>query len=293
VVPELERIDTGDAIEFSKEPIELLVHTGGASISLPYWFDGEAARDILELLLEYAALVREHLGLAVWDPQLEQWIDNGTTVADLEPIYAVGRDAVRRITEERPAAPPSPRRAPMDWDDYEITDPGFVEGPVREADRESAELHFVGLMELREERKRELAKLVRHSGGFELDGSDESIRRLSRWFCEHVDPDPDDPDRLVAEWYSVARDIGLWLGDLLIERHPHLEWRLYVWDKRGPSYQRPVIMGFKVPEPKYHQDFERAVVVTGVRVVNGLDVDEDDDFLDVMRSAEELAEGKL
>jgi hypothetical protein len=180
----------------------------------------------------------------------------------------------------------------MDWNSYEITSPGFVDGPLHEADRESARLHFLGLMELKEERKQELAKLVRHSGGFELDGTDESIRRLSRWFCEHVEPDPDDPDRLVADWYSVARDIGLWLGDLLIERHPQLEWRMFIWGKRDPSYQRPVIMGFEVPEPKHYEDLEAGVVVTGMRVVKGLDVREDR-LLDMMRSAEELAEGKF
>jgi hypothetical protein len=108
-------------------------------------------------------------------------------------------------------------------------DPGFAKGPLHEADRDAAEMHFFGLMEEKAARKRELAGVARHSGGFELDGSDASVAALDGWFRANVEADPDLPERLRPIWYAVARDIGLWLGDLLIKRHPQLEWRLFTW----------------------------------------------------------------
>jgi hypothetical protein len=180
----------------------------------------------------------------------------------------------------------------VDWGGYEAFDPGFAGAPLHEVDRDAAEMHFFGLMEEKQERKRQLAELARHSGGFELDGSDESVEALDRWFRANVEADPDRPERLRPMWYAVAQDIGLWLGDLLIERHPHLEWRLFVWGKTDVSYQRPVVIGFKVPNPKYNADFEWTVDVYGHRLVKGLKAPEGE-LLATLHLREEEAEGKL
>lgn len=61
------------------------------------------------------------------------------------------------------------------------------------------------------------------------------------------------------------RDIALWLGDVLIARHPQLRWVLCTHGKaqRNVSYQRPVIMGFSVPNPRYNVDYDWRVVIYG------------------------------
>jgi hypothetical protein len=54
----------------------------------------------------------------------------------------------------------------------------------------------------------------------------------------------------LPEWYSIAGDIGLFLGDLMIERHPILHWEFFTWGKSSIAYQQPVIMGFGTEDPK-------------------------------------------
>ncbi|MEZ2373271.1 hypothetical protein [Arthrobacter sp. RCC_34] len=105
--------------------------------------------------------------------------------------------------------------------------------------------------------------------GIDLDGSDDSISDLDTWFFHNIEPDPDVPGRLLPMWYSVCRDIGLFLGDIMIKRHPNLRWEFFIWGRSNVSYQKHVIMGFGAEDPKHRTnlDVDRAVATYGHRIV--------------------------
>ncbi|HEX6443920.1 MAG TPA: hypothetical protein VF053_02450 [Streptosporangiales bacterium] len=81
----------------------------------------------------------------------------------------------------------------------------------------------------------------------------------------------------MPDWYSVVNDIALFLGEVMIERHPHLRWEFHTWGKKNASYQRHVIMGFSTEDPRYHtnMDIDRGLAVYGQRIVSGEDVEVD------------------
>jgi hypothetical protein len=154
----------------------------------------------------------------------------------------------------------------MDWDDYESFGPGLGR-PLHTVSRAEARAFFRAIMEEKEARKAELAKLCR-SNGVPLDYSDESIEALEALFRDNVKADPENPSRPASRWFMVSRDVGLYLGDLLISRAPWLEWQMFTGGKRNISYQRPVIMGFrKVQDSRYNIDPERRVVGYAHRLV--------------------------
>jgi hypothetical protein len=146
----------------------------------------------------------------------------------------------------------------MNWDDYEIYHPG-VFGPLNTLPRGDARRAFNARMAAKPARIEMLRRLLR-ADGIELAGTDSAIQNLNDWFRASVEADPDQPGRLLPEWYSVVNDIALFLGDVMIERCPGLRWEFYIWGKKNVSYQRHVIMGFsQVPNPKYNLDFDAAV----------------------------------
>jgi hypothetical protein len=154
----------------------------------------------------------------------------------------------------------------MNWDGYEIYHPG-VAGPVHELPRADARREFDALMKAAPERIEMLRQLLRANSA-ELAGTDAGIQDLNDWFIVNVEADPDRPGRLLPEWYSVVRDVALFLGDTLIGRCPGLRWEFFTWGKKDVSYQRHVIMGFsQVPNPKYNLDLEAAVAAYGHRIV--------------------------
>src|SRR5262249_24477501 len=76
------------------------------------------------------------------------------------------------------------------------------------------------------------------------------------------------PGRLAPVWYSIVNDIALFLGDVMIQRHPELRWEFFIWAKKDISYQRHVIMGFnRVSNPKYNIDIDAAVAAYGHLIV--------------------------
>jgi hypothetical protein len=80
---------------------------------------------------------------------------------------------------------------------------------------------------------------------------------------------PQRPGSLLPDWYSVVNDVALFLGDVMIERHPNLHWEFFTWGKKNASYQRPVIMGFGTEDPKFRTnlDVHRGVATYGHRIV--------------------------
>jgi hypothetical protein len=124
------------------------------------------------------------------------------------------------------------------------------------------------LMEAKLARIDMLRRLLK-ANGVDLGSSDVAIQDLNDWFLSNVDADPEKPGRLLPEWYSVVNDIALFLGDVMIERHPNLRWEFFTWGKKNVSYQRHVIMGFGTEDPKFKTniDIDRMVATYGHRIV--------------------------
>jgi hypothetical protein len=154
----------------------------------------------------------------------------------------------------------------FDWDGYQPYHPSVV-GLLTELPRTQARQEFTHLMKAKPVRLEMLGRLA-DANGLRLGGDDPGIQQLNDWFRGNVQPDPDQPGRLLPHWYSVVRDTALFLGDVLIGRHPNLRWEFYTWGKSNVSYQRPVVMGFsQVTNAKYCLDIDRRVATYGHRVV--------------------------
>jgi len=129
----------------------------------------------------------------------------------------------------------------LDWADYVPRDAGVV-GSLRDAPRETAEMHFARLLSARAERRTALAALAsRH--GVTLEPT-----ALGAWLVA-IAPQPE------PWWSGLVADVSLWLGDHIIARAPTLAWRLCTSHKKATGYHRPVLMGFtKVADPHYYVD---------------------------------------
>lgn len=175
----------------------------------------------------------------------------------------------------------------IQWDAYEPYDPG-VRGPLNELPRREAKAAFQRVVAARPARAEALRRLLR-ANGVTLGRSDVDVQALNDWFREHVERDRDNPERLRPLWYAVAHDIGLYLGDLLIERSPGLSWEFFTWGAKDLAYQRPVIMGFRgVPNRRYNVDPAWLVASYGHRIIAGEAVEEDL-FLRMIQSAQTKA----
>ena len=154
----------------------------------------------------------------------------------------------------------------VDWEAYEIYQSG-VSASLDTVSPAEARRAYKRLMEAKQARINMLRRLL-NVNGVVLQQGDSSIQALNEWFDARVEPDPENPGRLTEEWYSLAGDIGLFLGDVIIERHPTLRWELFKWGRKNVSFQRAVIMGFtQVINPKYNIDFPGGVVTHGHRIV--------------------------
>lgn len=154
----------------------------------------------------------------------------------------------------------------INWDGYEIYDPGVV-GPPNTLLRAEARRAFQRLMTEKPVRIDMLRQLLK-ANGVELSSTDDGILKLNEWFLANVEPDPDQPGRLLPEWYSVVRDIGLFLGETMIERCPGLRWEFFTGGKKNVAYQKHVIMGFsRSPNPRFNLDIDGMVAGYGHRVV--------------------------
>jgi hypothetical protein len=148
--------------------------------------------------------------------------------------------------------------ATMNWDGYEIYDPGAF-GPLHALPRTEARRAFNKLMDAKPGRIQMLHWLL-NANGAELAGTSAGIQDLNDWFVANVQADPGKPGRLLPAWYSVVNDAALFLGDVMIQRCPGLRWEFYTWGKKNAFYQRHVIMGFtQVLSPKYGIDIDAMV----------------------------------
>ena len=106
--PLVERHDGGDYIEIDTPSMQVSVYARSAGISVPYWFEGGEADRVMTRAFEYAAVLAEVGGYAVYDPQ------TGDTVAGVAPedakrIYADTTVALQRSLAERAEPQDAPR----------------------------------------------------------------------------------------------------------------------------------------------------------------------------------------
>jgi len=175
----------------------------------------------------------------------------------------------------------------IDWGSYEIYDPG-VYGPSATLSRADARFAFDKLMEEKSQRLEMLAELV-ELNGMELDRTDAGVQGLDDWFRSQVEEDPESPGRLLGDWYSVVNDIALFLGEVMIERHPKLRWELFTAGRKNASYQEAVIMGFENSGVlNWDINLNWQVAGHGVAIVQGMRVD-DDNFVGLLQVAARMA----
>jgi hypothetical protein len=136
-------------------------------------------------------------------------------------------------------------------------------------------------MAAKEERIDMLRRLL-EANGVILGDSDQAVQELEDWFRENLEADPDDTTRPAPIWLSVVNDVGLFLGDIIVERTPGVEWRFFDMGKRNMAYHRHVLMGFDVPHPEYNVDPDRLVSTYAFRVVNGEGKHERGTFLSIL-----------
>ena len=142
----------------------------------------------------------------------------------------------------------------MDWDGYEPYDAGIA-APLNTLPRAEARQAFKRGMETKPARIEMLRRLVK-ANGIELGTSDAAIQDLNDWFFTDIEPDAEAPGRPLVDWYSVIHDVALFLGEVMIERHPHLHWEFFTWGKRNVSFQRHVIMGMSTEDPKFRTNID-------------------------------------
>jgi hypothetical protein len=104
---------------------------------------------------------------------------------------------------------------------------------------------FDYVMEQRRFRVAQLGELVERNG-HKFGTDDADIQEVNDFFRLNVEVSTEPAARGYPkpEWGSVSYDIGLYLGEVLIERHPHLRWKLDL-AKKSVSANQPVFVGFE------------------------------------------------
>ena len=175
----------------------------------------------------------------------------------------------------------------MIWGDYQPFDPG-VWGPAHELSPDEARQAFERLMAAKNDRIDLLRELLADNG-VPLSCDDVEVQALNDWFAREVEIDANDPTRLRPRWYAVVNDVGLFLGDCMIESNPGLRWSFNATTPDDISFQRHVISGFaRVANPAYYADIDRLVATYAHRVVLELAVDPHE-FVKILRAASDRA----
>jgi hypothetical protein len=173
------------------------------------------------------------------------------------------------------------------WGDYVPFDPG-VWGPAHELSPDEARQAFERLMAAKNNRIGILRGLLADNG-LTLSCDEAEVQALNDWFAREVEIDANDSTRLRPVWYAVVNDVGLFLGDCMIESNPGLRWSFNASAPDDISFQRHVISGFtRVANRAYYADIDRLVATYGHRVVLHLRVDPHE-FVKILQAASDRA----
>lgn len=101
--PRLERTDHADVIELvTPDAIQVSLFRQEAAITVPYWYQGDKADDILIELYELAEVITRESGFAFYDPQTGEEVSGPGSAA----AYGSGFEATQRIAERISSDPP-------------------------------------------------------------------------------------------------------------------------------------------------------------------------------------------
>jgi hypothetical protein len=155
----------------------------------------------------------------------------------------------------------------LDWAVYELFDTG-VDEQVRALPRREARAAYERLMGGKDGRLDNLRALLASDGV--------AIQRINDWFVATVEEDAEHPGWLLPRWYSVVNDLGLFLGDVMIQRNPGLHWTFNEWGPKSADYQHHVVMGFN-PSPTYKVglNVDQGLAMYAHRLVRGIDSERD------------------
>ena len=111
----------------------------------------------------------------------------------------------------------------VDWDGYE-PDVMSVSAPLDQVSRAEARSEYDRVMQTSSVRIEGLRRLLA-SNGPALGDDEASVQALNDWYVAHVEPDPQLPQGwLGPPWFSVSYDIAMFLGEVILARHPSLRW---------------------------------------------------------------------
>ncbi|PFG34815.1 hypothetical protein [Sanguibacter antarcticus] len=152
----------------------------------------------------------------------------------------------------------------IDWngnETYETHEP-IGPGSPSGLPRFEARRLFKERMKNRHARIEMLRRLVA-AGGVVLGSDDAAVQDLNDWFAANIEADPENPGFPSSECYSVCHDMALFLGEVMIERHPNLYWEFFTWGKKSVSFQRQVLMGLSTEDPKFRTNIDIDGMVVG------------------------------
>jgi hypothetical protein len=135
----------------------------------------------------------------------------------------------------------------------------------REMSKQELRDHYTSFLNALPRRIEELEAEVQRSDSFatwRADFSPASLDILGAWFVGQVETRPRTPeeleeikrglkirvkvsnDELTDRTFSLASDVGMYLGRMLEKARPELKWELRMDDKTSVDYGRPVLAGF-------------------------------------------------
>ena len=149
---------------------------------------------------------------------------------------------------------------------YEIFDP-LVEGPLHLLPRREARKAYDWFIRQIPTRIELLGELLIAEAGVELSLG--ALSKVQVWFDETTRIETSGSEEPTAFVYSLCNDLGMFLGQSMVERHERIAWTMCTFGKRYLYYQRPVLIGFDVPNPKYIVDFDYALCAYAHRLALG------------------------
>jgi hypothetical protein len=135
--------------------------------------------------------------------------------------------------------------------DYAVFQPK-LDKPYNLAERKEAKVAYDWFIESIPERIEILQCFVRKCGYPVLEGRD--FLPVLNDFYFSVCSEIAGQEKLGPLELSLANDINMYVGDLLVQEFDNLNWAFHTFGKSDVSYQRPVLMGFsKVKDKKIYE----------------------------------------
>lgn len=136
--------------------------------------------------------------------------------------------------------------------EYSIFDPQ-VDGPCHLLSRKEARKSFDWFMSQKEVRVKMLSHELERKGFPLPDSHEELCEVFEQVLIQEVAMAG---RKLTGYIYSLCLDIGVYLGEELIRLSPDIRWVLCTFGKTNVYYQRPVLVGFDVPNKTFSYDFD-------------------------------------